>query len=107
MVGAPYEGQGAVYVYMGKVGGVSTQFSQKITPGDFPARSLSRSLEGFGISLSRGVDVDKNSYPGLFILFFEKKISIVYFHIVFILYMNHIQLLIVFNFFAQILIGGF
>ena len=76
VVGAPYEGQGAVYVYMGTARGVSAMFSQKITPGDFPVRSLSRSLEGFGISLSRGVDVDKNSYPGLFILFFQKYVIV-------------------------------
>lgn len=60
-VGAPYEagGAGAVFIYRGYAGGVLTTYSQKIW-----ARDIDLNLRGFGISISRGADVDKNGYAG-------------------------------------------
>ncbi|XP_043222873.1 integrin alpha-PS3-like [Amphibalanus amphitrite] len=59
-VGAPYEedGRGAVYVFRGGPGDFVTTASQRIA-----ASELNADLRGFGISLSRGVDVDGNRYP--------------------------------------------
>ncbi|XP_037089732.1 LOW QUALITY PROTEIN: integrin alpha-PS3-like [Pollicipes pollicipes] len=61
-VGAPYEddGRGAVYVFRGGPGDFGTTPSQRIA-----ARDLSGALRGFGVSVSRGVDVDGNGYPDL------------------------------------------
>ncbi|XP_047741287.1 integrin alpha-PS5-like, partial [Hyalella azteca] len=63
VVGAPYEGGGAVYVFLGGAGGLRRQYSQRIGAEDVPQRG-GRPLAGFGISISRGADVDKNLYPG-------------------------------------------
>ncbi|XP_059474433.1 integrin alpha-PS4-like [Neocloeon triangulifer] len=59
-VGAPYEdeGRGAVYVYHGRRSGLEVKFAQRIA-----AREVDGGLRGFGVSLSRGVDVDGNAYP--------------------------------------------
>ena len=61
-VGAPYEedGRGAVYVFRGGSGDFVTTASQRIA-----ASELNDNLRGFGISISRGVDVDGNRYPDL------------------------------------------
>ncbi|XP_063884882.1 integrin alpha-4-like [Scylla paramamosain] len=58
-VGAPYEagGAGAVYIYRGYAGGLLTTYSQKVS-----AKDIDLNLRGFGISISRGVDVDRNGY---------------------------------------------
>ncbi|XP_069184062.1 integrin alpha-4 [Procambarus clarkii] len=58
-VGAPYEdgGRGAVYIYRGGADGLQTKLSQKILASD-----LSQALKGFGVAISRGVDVDQNGY---------------------------------------------
>ncbi|KAG7165078.1 Integrin alpha-PS3-like [Homarus americanus] len=58
VVGAPWEGAGAVYVYLGSSSGLRPKFSQRITPADFP-----QSLSGFGMGFSRGIDIDDNGYP--------------------------------------------
>lgn len=60
-MGAPYEddGAGAVYIYRGSAGGLVITVSQKLVP-----RDVGLNLRGFGISLSRGADVDKNGYAG-------------------------------------------
>nr|UBZ54013.1 integrin alpha 7 [Penaeus japonicus] len=61
-VGAPHEdeGAGAVYIYMGRPDGVGVGASQHLR-----AREFGNALRGFGVSLSRGVDVDGNGYPDL------------------------------------------
>lgn len=60
VAGAPWEGDGAVYVYMGSANGLRQVYSQRITPEDFP-----QGLKGFGMAFSRGVDIDSNDYPDL------------------------------------------
>ena len=64
MVGAPYEGEGAIYVYQGGPRGLKAQYSQRITPEALTTGYTTRPLEGFGGALSRGVDVDGNRYQG-------------------------------------------
>ena len=61
-VGAPYEegGRGAVYVFRGGSGDFVATASQRIA-----ASELNGDLRGFGISISRGVDMDGNQYPDL------------------------------------------
>ncbi|XP_066954008.1 integrin alpha-PS3-like isoform X2 [Macrobrachium rosenbergii] len=62
-VGAPWEddGRGAVYIYLGSIFGLRKEFSQRLTPDDFP----SHPLRGLGMSISRGIDIDDNGYPDL------------------------------------------
>ncbi|XP_037076274.1 integrin alpha-V-like [Pollicipes pollicipes] len=61
-VAAPYEdeGRGAVYVFRGGPGRFAATASQRIA-----ARDLGDALRGFGVSVSRGVDIDGNSHPDL------------------------------------------
>ncbi|XP_042855750.1 integrin alpha-7-like isoform X1 [Penaeus japonicus] len=60
-VGAPWEDdQGAVYIYLGSLQGLRPKFSQHLTPQHF-----SVPLSGFGMSISRGIDIDVNGYPDL------------------------------------------
>lgn len=58
-VGAPYEddGRGVVYIFRGSANGLMTKYAQRIL-----ARDLHQDLRSFGISISRGVDVDTNGY---------------------------------------------
>ncbi|XP_044738082.1 integrin alpha-PS3-like [Chrysoperla carnea] len=61
-VGAPYEdgGRGAIYIYLGSANGLNVKYSQHIR-----ARDINLNLFGFGISLSKGVDIDGNFYNDL------------------------------------------
>ena len=61
LVGAPYEGSGAVYVFHGSLDGIGSQYSQRITPKDLPDTF---SIKGFGMSFSRPYDFDSNHYNG-------------------------------------------
>lgn len=58
-IGAPWEDDGAVYIYLGSASGLRQTHSQKLQPQDFP-----QTMKGFGMGLSRGIDFDKNGYPG-------------------------------------------
>jgi hypothetical protein len=58
-VGAPYEGNGAVYIYHGSVDGIKYEPAQIIR-----AENIDPHIKGFGISLSKGADVDGNHYNG-------------------------------------------
>lgn len=59
-VGAPYEGNGAVYILRGSAKGV-LEFAQRIAASQFPASMPS----AFGISIVGNFDVDQNGYPDL------------------------------------------
>ncbi|XP_063973900.1 integrin alpha-PS1 isoform X1 [Diachasmimorpha longicaudata] len=61
-IGAPYEGKGTVYIYLGSKNGILTTPSQVIHSEDTPVP-----LRTFGYSLSGGIDMDKNGYPDLLI----------------------------------------
>ncbi|KAI4544040.1 hypothetical protein MG293_004306 [Ovis ammon polii] len=60
-IGAPQEDdlQGAIYIYNGRVDGISTTFSQRIE-----GRQISKSLSMFGQSISGQIDADNNGYLG-------------------------------------------
>jgi len=63
IVGAPFEddGVGAAYVYHGCQGGLVDRYVQRLTPAllRLPA------LRGFARSLTSGMDIDNNRYPGM------------------------------------------
>ncbi|KAK7074650.1 hypothetical protein SK128_017829 [Halocaridina rubra] len=63
-VGAPYEDddRGAVYIYLGSETGLRQSFAQRLSPSDF---SSAYTLLGFGMAISRGIDMDNNEYPDL------------------------------------------
>lgn len=67
-VGAPYEGDGAVYIFHGSPSGLKTDFSQRIYASDLPSASP---LKTFGYSLSGGEDLDFNGYPDLVVGSFD------------------------------------
>lgn len=65
-IGAPYEDDGAVYIYLGSKSGLSDKPSQIIRPKD-----VGFAFKTFGNSLSGGIDLDGNSYPDLLIGSYE------------------------------------
>ncbi|KAI8513297.1 neuregulin binding [Branchiostoma belcheri] len=68
VVGAPYEDNGAVYLYLGNQHrGLSTTPSQKILASDL----LIPGLKSFGFSLSGGLDLDENGFPDVAVGAFE------------------------------------
>ncbi|ESO82213.1 hypothetical protein LOTGIDRAFT_135026, partial [Lottia gigantea] len=58
-VGAPFEGNGVVYIYNGKDGGIHLEYSQRIVGDEMKAV-----FSGFGWSISRPFDVDGDKYNG-------------------------------------------
>ncbi|XP_028136477.2 integrin alpha-PS5-like [Diabrotica virgifera virgifera] len=61
-ISAPFEdnGIGAVYIYMGTSIGINETFNQRVTPSTFsPALP---NIRGFGIGLSRGLDINNDGY---------------------------------------------
>ncbi|KAL1137846.1 hypothetical protein AAG570_009542 [Ranatra chinensis] len=63
-IGAPYEGYGAVYIYLGSKDGIVKEPSQVIRGEHFKIKT-------FGYSLSGGLDLDNNGYPDLLTGAFE------------------------------------
>lgn len=67
-VGAPYEDDGVVYIYLGsKIIERNPKPSEVIRPSDFPKFLANKPIKAFGYSLSGGVDFDLNSYADLLI----------------------------------------
>uniref|UniRef100_A0A646QFY9 Integrin alpha-PS1 n=1 Tax=Hemiscolopendra marginata TaxID=943146 RepID=A0A646QFY9_9MYRI len=66
-VGAPYEGNGVVYIYLGSKTGINTVPSQIIKAEDIHGKIIS----SFGHSLSGGMDLDNNGYPDLLVGAYE------------------------------------
>jgi hypothetical protein len=67
VVGAPYEGLGAVYVYLGsKSRSPSTVFhmSQRIYASDI-VRATGLHTFGYSFADTRGTDIDLNGYPDM------------------------------------------
>lgn len=62
-IGAPYENNGVVYIYLGSKDGLRTKPSQIITPSVLGLAAI----RTFGSSLSGKIDFDENSYPDLLI----------------------------------------
>jgi len=69
IVGAPFEGSGAVYVFRGSAAGLNADYSQRIAATDLSLAA--RPLSAFGYSLSAGVDVDENGYPDVVVGAFQ------------------------------------
>ncbi|XP_023240622.1 integrin alpha-9-like [Centruroides sculpturatus] len=68
VIGAPYEEErGAVYIYHGNNMGINSEFSQRITAKEVNAAIKSSHLSGFGISISKGKDIDDNKYPDILV----------------------------------------
>ncbi|KAG7208526.1 hypothetical protein KM043_014745 [Ampulex compressa] len=65
-IGAPYEGKGTIYIYLGSKNGIIIKPSQVIHAEDMPV-----SLQTFGYSLSGGIDMDQNGYPDLLVGAYE------------------------------------
>lgn len=63
IIGAPYEGRGAVYLYQGSAQGLRTRPSQVIKAEDVP----SQPLVTFGYSLSGGLDMDLNNHSDVLV----------------------------------------
>lgn len=66
VIGAPYEGDGVVYLYHGSTNGISDKPSQIIKASDMSSKSASK-ITTFGYSLSGGHDLDQNTYPDLLV----------------------------------------
>lgn len=64
-IGAPYEGNGVVYIYLGSKDGLSEKPSQVIRAADLGLLPIP--IKTFGSSLSGGIDLDDNAYPDLLI----------------------------------------
>lgn len=64
-IGAPFEENGVVYIFMGTANGISEIASQRLeAPGNnFLKPDVTNSVM-FGHGMSRGVDVDNNGYNG-------------------------------------------
>ncbi|XP_067213490.1 integrin alpha-PS1 isoform X4 [Linepithema humile] len=65
-IGAPYEGKGTVYIYLGSKNGIIKTPSQIIHAEDMPTP-----LKTFGYSLSGAIDMDHNGYSDLLIGAYE------------------------------------
>lgn len=69
-IGAPYDGQGVVYIYLGnRQMDADWEWKpfEKIQPSDFPEFIQTATIGTFGFSLAGGVDFDGNSYADLLI----------------------------------------
>lgn len=64
-IGAPYEDDGVVYIYLGSRNGLTTKPSQVITAKQLGP--LTNPIHTFGSSLAGGIDLDSNSYPDLLV----------------------------------------
>ncbi|XP_069547008.1 integrin alpha-7 isoform X2 [Brachyistius frenatus] len=57
-VGAPFDGDGKVFIYRGSHAGIETKPAQVLDGRDFDVRC-------FGYSISGGLDIDNNHYPDI------------------------------------------
>lgn len=58
-VGAPFEDNGAVYIFLGGSDGLSTEAVQKLEPA---VNDLTTPPQWFGFGISKGVDIDNNGF---------------------------------------------
>ncbi|XP_055536968.1 integrin alpha-PS3-like [Wyeomyia smithii] len=63
-IGAPFEENGAVYIFLGSSSGLQTKPSQKLVPPENGLMDPS-TQPMFGHAISRGADIDANGYPDL------------------------------------------
>lgn len=62
-IAAPFEDNGAVYIFHGGSGNLATKYSQRIAA---PLNDLAQpfTVHMFGHGLSKGADIDGNNYHG-------------------------------------------
>ncbi|XP_049292932.1 integrin alpha-PS3-like [Anopheles funestus] len=64
-VGAPFEEDGTVYIFLGSPNGLQSRPSQRLVPSLTQSPKPPRQPHMFGHALSRGVDIDGNGYTDL------------------------------------------
>lgn len=64
-MGAPFEDQGAVYIFLGGPGGLSERPSQRLAAPSSLTFPWQPPQMMFGHGLSKGADIDRNEYPDL------------------------------------------
>lgn len=74
-IGAPYDGDGIVFIYLGSKDGLTDKPSQIITAADI--KNIPKPIRTFGSSLSGGIDLDSNTYPDLVIGAYDSSAAIV------------------------------
>lgn len=74
-IGAPYEDDGVVYIYLGSKDGLSKLPSQIIRASDL-GLVANRKINTFGSYLSGGLDLDDNGYPDLVVGAYNSSASI-------------------------------
>uniref|UniRef100_A0A2M4BAM3 Putative vitronectin receptor alpha subunit n=2 Tax=Anopheles marajoara TaxID=58244 RepID=A0A2M4BAM3_9DIPT len=62
-IGAPFEGDGVVYIFLGSADGLQAKASQRLTAPANEFRWPGKAM--FGHTISRGTDIDGNGYPDL------------------------------------------
>ncbi|GAB1608799.1 integrin alpha-PS1-like [Argonauta hians] len=67
LVGAPYEGSGAVYIFHGSKDGIINKPSQRISASQLQHHAF----KAFGSTFATGMDIDKNGYPDVIVGAFE------------------------------------
>lgn len=73
-IGAPYEDNGVVYIYLGSKDGLTKKPAQIITASDLGL--VKTPIKTFGSSLSGGIDFDGNSYPDLLVGAYQSSVAI-------------------------------
>ncbi|KAM9424544.1 integrin alpha-3b [Pholidichthys leucotaenia] len=71
-VGAPFHGNGTVYIWMGSKKGISQDPSQVINSNSV----LKDGFHTFGSSISGGMDMDGNSYPDILVGSLDDRIAL-------------------------------
>lgn len=74
-IGAPYEDNGVVYVYLGSAKGLNEKPSQIIKSSDLGLGFSA--IKTFGSSLSGGIDLDNNSYPDLLVGAYQSAAAVI------------------------------
>lgn len=74
-IGAPYEDNGVVYIYLGSKTGLNVKPAQIIKSSDLGLNLPT--IKTFGSSLSGGIDLDNNSYPDLLIGAYQSAAAII------------------------------
>ncbi|XP_017090583.2 integrin alpha-PS1 isoform X1 [Drosophila bipectinata] len=77
-VGAPYEGNGVVYIYLGSRQGLNSKPAQRIQASELGGTTPSvQPIRTFGISIAGNTDLDGNSYPDLVIGAYNSSATVV------------------------------
>ncbi|XP_003246766.1 integrin alpha-PS1 isoform X2 [Acyrthosiphon pisum] len=74
-IGAPYEGNGVIYIYQGSDHGIIVEPSQIIRAEDLVVENLKISTLGYSLS-GNGMDLDQNGYPDLISGAYESDMAI-------------------------------